>query len=124
MAGVGRSKGPEKGLLNTGRAIERQKSAGSRNSMALYPTQTEGKTLRAQTLSHERRSSSPQPRMSVLTDPTIKTRVSDLLDNCRYSGWVKKQGGKHRNCEFPDVYNAILFFLYSYHRPPCFCDTT
>jgi hypothetical protein len=35
--------------------------------------------------------------MSVLTDPTIKTRVSDLLDNCRYSGWVKKQGGKHRN---------------------------
>lgn len=40
------------------------------------------------------------PIMSIVAEPTTKIKVADLVENCRYSGWVRKQGGSYKSCEF------------------------
>lgn len=40
------------------------------------------------------------PTMSVIAEPTTKIKVADVVENCRYSGWVRKQGGSYKSCEF------------------------
>ena len=40
-----------------------------------------------------------KPTMSVIAEPTTKIKVADVVENCRYSGWVRKQGGSYKSCE-------------------------
>lgn len=35
--------------------------------------------------------------MSVIAEPTTKIKVADVVENCRYSGWVRKQGGSYKS---------------------------
>ena len=46
--------------------------------------------------------------MSVIAEPTTKIKVADVVENCRYSGWVRKQGGSYKSCESG---NRIFYLL-------------
>lgn len=63
------------------------------------PGKVRGQSLRSPTRK--------KPTMSVIAEPTTKIKVSDVVENCRYSGWVRKQGGSYKSCEFGD----LIFYL-------------
>ena len=49
-----------------------------------------------------------KPTMSVIAEPTTKIKVADVVENCRYSGWVRKQGGSYKSCELQSDFVPYL----------------
>ena len=63
-----------------------------------HPTEVTGK-FRGHHSSLRSPTRKKPPMMSVIAEPTTKIKVADVVENCRYSGWVRKQGGSYKSCE-------------------------
>ena len=65
------------------------------------------------------------PTMSIVAEPTTKIKVADLVENCRYSGWVRKQGGSYKSCEFTYLlpFSCLKFGMESVLLNACELDS-
>ena len=118
------NKGPNRKASNSPRYVERERT-GSFEKPKTYPhAARKGANISPTTMPRNYTIATSEP---VTREPQLKKGASapDVLDDqCRYSGWIRKQGGGYKNCKYrvQCVYQYVMCTVCTHTSAYKYCD--